>query len=84
MDVQKVLVQQDPSCATNQIHQPWQDKPFSLGDFIQVSTKSHHKGKEVIVMNVKNMLYMISTWLVAYLASHLHSQMSTPLSMNQL
>lgn len=51
-----MLVQQHPSLrAANQIRRrPWQDKPLSLGDFIQVSTESHHKGKEGIVMNVNN------------------------------
>lgn len=53
-DVQKVLIHQDPSRAAIQIRRPWQDKPFSLGDFIQVSAESYHKGKEGFVTNVKN------------------------------
>ena len=48
----KVLIHQDPS-QTAKVHQPWHDKPFALGDFIQVSATSLHKGKEWFVVAIK-------------------------------
>ena len=45
-DVQKILIYQDASQATKEIHYLWQDEPCAIGNFIQVTGDCSHCGKE--------------------------------------